>query len=202
MIDARAVARLHETLVARWHEGPVENREHGFEQIVAEQHRFNFLLWHEEDLARSPTATDGAIAAVKRNIDRYNQQRNNQIERIDEELLERLEERGIAPDERTPVNSETPGSVIDRMSIAALRRYHMAEEAARLEASTEHRERARLKLLVIDEQRADLTAALEQLAADLAAGRKRLKVYRQFKMYNDPSLNPAIYGAGARRKAG
>lgn len=159
--------------------------------IICEQHRRNFDLWHEEDKARAPDASDVQVANVKRAIDRLNQERNDLIERIDEALLAALP----ATNPEVPWNTETPGAIIDRLSILALKIYHMQEQTERRDVTQEHRSQCQEKLRVLKLQRDDLIIALRQLLADLAAGRKQLKRYRQFKMYNDPTLNPAIYQA-------
>jgi hypothetical protein len=200
MIDVSLILELHEQTVARWHEREIDNPYEGFLRLVCEQHKFNFLLWHEEDLARSPEASDARIASVKRAIDRYNQQRNDAIERLDDWLCTELARRCVAPAAGARRSTETPGSAIDRLSILALRIYHMAEQAERTDATAEHRAAAEAKLTVLLRQRADLGGALADHLADIAAGRQRLAVYRQFKMYNDPALNP--YLNGQRRKAG
>ena len=110
--------------------------------LVLEQHRFNFLLWHEEDIARSPDVPDARIAAVKRAIDRYNQQRNDAIERIDEWLIQWLASAGVLPRSDARLNTETPGSAIDRLSILCLRIYHFEEQLDRREAGPSHIESA------------------------------------------------------------
>lgn len=195
MFDVRVVLELHRTTVERWHHQPLDNPYDDFLHVVCEEHQCNYLLWHQEDLARSPDASDAIIAQVKRTIDRLNQQRNDGIERIDEYLLHKLEAWGVRPHAQAKLNTETPGSAIDRLSILALRIYHMEEQAQRDDADAAHRARAAQRLAILYEQRDDLSNSLGQLVADLVAGRKRLKLYRQFKMYNDPTLNPAIYNA-------
>ena len=164
-----------------------------FIQLVSEQHHTNFDLWHEEDKARDPEASDSIIADVKRSIDRLNQKRNDKIEQIDEALLELLNQRKIKKLEDARLNSETPGSMIDRLSISALKIYHMEEETRRPDASSEHRLNCETKLHLLLEQRRDLGECLQEILEDLASGRKFLKVYRQMKMYNDSSLNPVLY---------
>ncbi len=165
----------------------------GFLDVVCRQHSFNFLLWHEEDLARCPAATDTEIAQVKRAIDRYNQQRNDWIERIDDWLTQFLAAQGVQPGPHAVMNTETPGSTFDRLSILALRLYHLREELDRPGVSAEHRAKVSQKLAICELQQTELAAALAQLLAEIQAGTKRHRTYRQCKMYNDPALNPAVY---------
>lgn len=201
MIRVAAIVELQRTTVELWHQMPFENPYRGFLALVCEQHRRNFELWHEEDQARDPTADDAQIAAVKRRIDKLNQERNDWIERLDAALLQIMDGWGVRPRTKAPLNTETPGSVIDRLSILALRIYHMEEQADRVDADEEHRVSARTKLAVLLRQHADLCEAFEQLLSDLFAGRRRTQVYRQFKMYNDPNLNPYLYRAASRPAA-
>ena len=155
-------------------------------------------MWHEEDIARSPNVGDQRIAAVKRAIDGYNQKRNDGIEALDAYLLRELADRGIVPQPDARQNTETPGSTIDRLSILALRRYHMQEQADRADATDEHRAKVTKRLEILAEQHHDLSNSLAELLDDIFAGRKRLKVYFQFKMYNDPTLNPYLYQGGSK----
>ena len=154
----------------------------------------NFLLWHEEDKARRTDVDDSAIATVKRAIDKINQQRNDLIEKLDEAILAELS-KNVPEPATDQINSETPGSIVDRISIMSLKVYHMNEDSRREEITPEHRERSLQRLAVLRLQRSDLFAALGELLADYLAGRKRMKLYRQFKMYNDPTLNPEMYRA-------
>jgi hypothetical protein len=187
------ITELQRETVCRWHDSGVDNRYTGLLATICEQHQFNYLLWHEEDVARSPDVGDQRIAQVKRAIDRYNQQRNDAIERIDEALLESLATGGAKPQQGAPLNTETPGSAIDRLSIMALRIYHLEEQAARDDVDAAHHENVTERLGRCRVQHADLAWSLGELIADLQAGRKQLKIYRQMKMYNDPSLNPYLY---------
>jgi hypothetical protein len=189
----RSITKLHRDAVVRWHKTDVDNPHEDLLAVVCGQHQFNYLLWHEEDVARSPDVSDARIAQVKRAIDGYNQQRNDGIERIDEALIDALSAGGLAPDPDARLNTETPGSAIDRLSIMSLRIYHLEEQLARPDADWAHRRRVDQRLLRACIQHADLAQSLAELLADLAAGRKLLKVYRQMKMYNDPTMNPYLY---------
>jgi hypothetical protein len=160
--------------------------------LVARQHRANFDLWHIEDEARAPGAADTELAEVKRRVDRTNQLRNDLVETLDRALLGWLEPRSL-PDPRAKLNSESPGLIIDRLSILSLKIYHTREEAERADAPLGHVERNRERRAILEEQRADLAGCLEALWQETLAGTRRFKLYRQLKMYNDPTLNPAIY---------
>jgi hypothetical protein len=195
MIDVTTITELQAETVKRWHDEKVDNPYHGFLNLVCRQHQQNFKLWHEEDIARSPEVSDADLAEVKRSIDRLNQRRNDLIEQIDDTLIEQLRQNNVAPLPGARLNTETPGSVIDRLSILSLRIYHMREQADRPDAEPEHRRKAEAKLEILEEQCRDLSEALAELSADVFAGRKQLKVYRQMKMYNDPTMNPYLYKA-------
>jgi hypothetical protein len=201
LVDVARIDRIQTDLVARWHavDPAVEASGDALLDLVMEEHLRNFRLWHLEDVARDRDVTDSEIADVKRAIDAANQQRNDLIERIDARLLEMLAERSLGLDEKAPLNSETPGSIVDRASILALKIFHMSEEAERGDASDEHRSRAASKVEVLREQRADLIGCLEQLLADVVRGDRRFKVYYQMKMYNDPALNPRLYRSAGEK---
>jgi len=193
MISLAELTRLQADCVRRWHEQPIDNPHDGFAAVAVEQLGYNFRLWHEEDKARSPSASDGEIAAVKRAIDKLNQQRNDWIEKLDDWITAELARRGIVAIASAPQNTETLGSTLDRLAILALRIYHLAEQRDRAGASEEHRETVARKLAVAQSQHEDLTRSAQQLSDDLFAGRKRHKTYRQLKMYNDAALNPYLY---------
>jgi len=195
MIDVATVVALHRDVVVRWHSQEVDNPYDGFLSLVCRQCSFNYLLWHEEDIARSPDVSDAEIARVKRSIDRYNQQRNDAIEQLDDWITAKLAELNVEPQLSASLNSETAGSVIDRLSILALRIYHLREQTERVDASTQHIESVQRKLAIALAQHDDLSQSLAELLADIFAGHKRHKTYRQMKMYNDPSLNPYLYKA-------
>ncbi|MGB7547931.1 MAG: DUF4254 domain-containing protein [Terracidiphilus sp.] len=195
MLSANAIVKLHDELTRTWHVDPGEGVDAApadWLARVARQHRANFDLWHIEDEARTPGATDAALAGVKRRIDRTNQLRNDLAEELDRTLLDWLAPQGL-PASRAPLHSESPGLMIDRLSILALKIFHTREEAGRDGAPAGHAERNRDRLLVLEEQRADLAGCLDALWRETLAGSRRFKLYRQLKMYNDPSLNPAIY---------
>jgi len=188
--------------VVQWHvkaPEPDYDEESDFPSLVSRQHYVNFELWHQEDMARDPDAPDSKIAAVKRAIDVLNQLRNDMIEQMDQYLLNELQNKKIKYSSETETNSETPGSIIDRLSINALKIYHMDEEIQRLNVTDEHRKKCSGKLSVLQEQRNDLKKSLEKLLADLSNGKKQLKVYQQMKMYNDENLNPVLYKKGETR---
>lgn len=193
LIQAADILAFHDQCVAdrNWAKhGPARFAE-GLWQYLELNHRYNNLLWDEEDLARRKDVADSEIAANKRAIDGFNQKRNDAIERMDEVILSVLPP--ATPGSR--LNSETAGSMIDRISILALKIFHMGLQTQRTDASAEHIATCQAKLARLREQRGDLAACLEQLLADCAAGRAHYKVYRQFKMYNDATLNPYLYGA-------
>src|SRR5262245_43874129 len=182
MIDAKQIIALHRNTTEAWHRHDINNPHRDLLYLVCEQHRYNFLLWHEEDVARSPDVGDARIAAVQRAIDGYNQKRNAAIEKNDDSLKRQLESRGIKALDDAPSNPETPGQAIDRLSILALRIYHMEEQLDRDDVDNDHMTRVQGKLEILRTQLEDLSASLGELWADIFAGRKRLKLYRQFKM--------------------
>jgi hypothetical protein len=191
LLNPAHIVRLHDLATAHGHDpsAAAPQAASAFEELVLNQHRANFDLWHCEDQARDPAATDATLAATKRSIDRLNQLRNDLMEQIDRTLLESL---AAPPLESAPLHSETPGLIIDRLSILALRIFHTAEQLHR--STAEHRLRNRDRLAVLNQQRDDLASCLALLWADVLQNRRRFKLYRQLKMYNDPTLNPVLYG--------
>jgi len=190
---SRDIVESHDRLLAQpqRRETDAKNEGGGVWSYIALNHQCNFRLWTEEDQARRRGVPDSAIAANKRNIDAINQQRNDAIEKMDEHLLALLPPAAGA----ARLHSETAGSMIDRLSILALKIFHMRIQTERRDASEEHLETSRARLVRLIEQRADLAGCFDALLADCLAGRARFKVYRQFKMYNDPAFNPYLYGA-------
>ena len=202
MLSAKAIVSQHDELNSAWHHStgntfvPQESDAAGASGwlcLVARQHRANFELWHIEDEARSPGATDAELAEVKRRVDRTNQLRNDLAEELDRALLAWLESQNL-PNPDAPLHSESPGMIIDRLSILSLKIYHTREEAERPDAPPGHAQRNRERLAILEQQRVDLAGCLDQLWQETLQGARRFKIYRQLKMYNDPSLNPAIYG--------
>ena len=199
-----AVTALHDALLDApgWPQQEPAARDEGLWRWVQTNHRYNSLLWAEEDLARRTRVVEAEIAANKRAIDRYNQARNDATERVDELLLVDLglvdaaSARTDAPRSTvragSRLNSETAGSMIDRLSILALKVHAMRLQTERRDVDDAHRQSSAGKLQRLHEQRADLAGCLDALLADCCAGRAHFKVYRQFKMYNDPRFNPAL----------
>lgn len=210
--DIRSLLRqafeTQEASVAEWHRQepgfsadlPAAQDGAGFLDLLRRQHWCNFRLWHVEDRARRKDAGSELIADCKYAIDKLNQERNDLIERLDLFLVRALTPiLPSAPEGARPRhNTETIGVALDRSSILALKVYHMQEQAERAGVGTDFVAECRRKLAVLLEQRADLCESVADLVDDYAVGLKRPKVYYQFKMYNDPRLNPELYS----RKAG
>ena len=150
------------------------------------------VQWHLEDIIRDPEIDPVAALALKRRIDQSNQDRTDLVEKIDSYFREQYADVEVRDD--ATINTESPAWAVDRLSILALKIYHMHEQVERSDASPSHIEQCQRKLAVLLEQRVDLTTAIDQLLNDIAAGRKYMKVYRQMKMYNDPATNPVLYG--------
>lgn len=149
------------------------------------------VQWHFEDIIRDPHIDPTEALTLKRRIDRSNQDRTDLVEQIDSHFRQKYTEVKVLPGAR--INTESPAWAIDRLSILALKIYHMREQAERQDASKEHKDTCKVKLNVLLEQQKDLGTAIDQLLEDIEEGRKYMKVYRQMKMYNDPSTNPVLY---------
>jgi len=147
--------------------------------------------WHMEDEIRNPSIEPAVALTWKRRIDRSNQDRTDIVEQIDNYFFEKYS--GIAPAKLAKINTESPAWAIDRLSILALKIYHMHEETVRADADTRHVEQCRWKLAILTQQREDLSLAIDELLEDIQKGERYMKVYRQMKMYNDPELNPVLY---------
>jgi len=150
------------------------------------------VQWHLEDIIRDPAIDPAEALKIKRRIDKSNQDRTDLVELIDSYFLDKYKDVRVSPE--AIINTESPAWAIDRLSILALKIYHMRQEAERTDTTPEHHARCEAKLNVLLEQQKDLSSAIDQLIADIEAGKKYMKVYKQMKMYNDPSLNPVLYG--------
>ena len=151
------------------------------------------VQWHLEDIIRDPHIDPIEALQLKRRIDRSNQDRTDLVEQIDSYFRTVYNDVNVLP--TATINTESPAWAVDRLSILALKIYHMREQVKRADASAEHKAKCQKKLDVLLEQQVDLSTAIDQLLDDIQAGRKYMKVYRQMKMYNDPSTNPILYAA-------
>ncbi|MDE6323702.1 MAG: DUF4254 domain-containing protein [Paramuribaculum sp.] len=161
------------------------------EAVLYDKNMVDAIQWHLEDIIRDPEIDPVAALALKRRIDRSNQVRTDMVEQLDSYFLDLYKDVEAAGD--ATINTESPAWALDRLSILALKIYHMEREAERSDASPEHIAKCRAKLNVLVEQRSDLCTAIAELLADIEAGRKFMKVYRQMKMYNDAETNPVLY---------
>lgn len=167
-----------------YNEGTIEN-------LLFKKNWIDAVQWHLEDIIRDPEIQPEEALKIKRRIDKSNQDRTDLVESIDDYFLDKYKDVKVAPD--ATINTESPAWAIDRLSILALKIYHMQQEVKRTDASPEHLEKCNLKLSVLLQQREDLSTAIDQLIADIDSGRKYMKTYKQMKMYNDPALNPVLY---------
>jgi Protein of unknown function (DUF4254) len=193
-LNSLQVTALQDHCTAIWHheDAAVAQSLTGFERRVAEQHLANFELWHAEDMARVPEASDHDLARIKRFIDQANQRRNDLTEQCDVFLLNFLSAHSL-PAPGAELHSESPGLILDRLSILSLKLFHTRQEIDRPQAPPGHGERNLQRLRILVEQRDDLAGALDRLWQQVLQRQRRFKLYRQLKMYNDPALNPAVY---------
>ncbi len=161
------------------------------EHLMYRKNWIDTVQWHLEDIIRDPQIDPVKALSIKRRIDASNQERTDMVEYIDSYFLDKYKDVKVNPGAR--INTESPAWAIDRLSILALKIYHMGIEAARADADKAHKDACAKKLAVLNEQHDDLSLAIQQLLADIEAGEKYMKVYKQMKMYNDPSLNPVLY---------
>lgn len=184
------IIAFHENSIVHWKTKGIQLNQHGFLALVEKNHSFNYQLWHAEDKARREDMGFEFVYRAKREIDLYNQQRNNQMEAMDTWLLNLLK-----PTKATncPVHSETPGMMIDRLSILALKVYHMALQIKRFDVNATHQKNCAHKLQTMVTQKKQLSICLQQLIEEIINKTRTFKVYHQFKMYNDPTLNPELY---------
>ncbi len=162
-----------------------------FEHLLYLKNWIDTVQWHYEDIIRDPNIDPVAALTLKRKIDASNQERTDMVEYIDSYFLQKYS--NVQTKAGAKINSESPAWAFDRLSILALKIYHMNEEATRVEASVEHRGKCQEKLNVLLEQRTDLSTAIDDLLLDIQNGDKFMKVYKQMKMYNDDELNPVLY---------
>ena len=164
----------------------------GIDGELTRKNWIDAVQWHLEDIIRDPNIDPLEALALKRRIDRSNQDRTDLVEKIDSYFRDLYKD--VTPDADASINTESPAWAIDRLSILALKIYHMEQEVKRTDADAVHIARCQAKLDVLTEQRVDLSAAIDTLLLDIATGKKYMKVYRQMKMYNDPATNPVLYG--------
>jgi len=162
-----------------------------FEHLLYLKNWIDTVQWHFEDIIRDPQIDPVAALTLKRRIDASNQERTDMVEYIDSYFLQKYS--NVQAKDGAKINSESPAWAFDRLSILALKIYHMQEEANRVEASQEHRDKCQEKLNILLEQRSDLSTAIDDLLTDIENGDKFMKVYKQMKMYNDDDLNPVLY---------
>lgn len=198
MMKAAQYNELFDEVIKKYHvidevDQPFENPFDfkSFEHLLYRKNWIDTVQWHYEDIIRLPNIDPFEALVLKRKIDASNQNRTDMVEYIDSYFLEKF--KNISLKEGAKINSETPAWAIDRLSILALKIYHMREEATRETASEEHREKCQEKLNVLLEQRVDLSTAIDDLLNDFATGEKYVKVYKQMKMYNDADTNPMLY---------
>ncbi len=184
--------------IENWHktddvDAPFVNKydESSMDGILYKKNWIDTVQWHLEDIIRDPAIDPAAALTLKRRIDKSNQDRTDLVERIDDIFYLKYKDVNVRPG--AGINTETPAWAVDRLSILALKIYHMNVEVSREDASAEHREKCRSRLGILTQQLSDLSSALDELLDDIAEGRKYMKLYRQVKMYNDPALNPVLY---------
>ena len=189
-IFARQVAEYHKIDSV---DAPTQNpfTEGSFEHLLWEKSYVDTVQWHLEDLIRPEDVDPVEALRLKRWIDRSNQRRTDMVERIDDHYMRLFSQVEVLSDAK--INTETPAWALDRLSILALKIYHFSIEVARTDVDEAHHERCLAKYNTLLEQKVDLTQAIDDLLQELAEGRKRMKLYRQMKMYNDPQLNPMLY---------
>lgn len=166
--------------------------EGSFENTLYAKNWIDTVQWHLEDLIRKPHIDPSEGMALKRRIDRSNQERTDTVERIDDHFSREFSH--IVPNPSARINSETPAWLLDRMSILMLKIYHMEEQTLRKDTDEQHRQRCAARLSQLLEQKEDMRQAFDELVEDISSGKRRFKVYRQMKMYNDATMNPALYG--------
>ncbi|MBI5183743.1 MAG: DUF4254 domain-containing protein [Nitrospinae bacterium] len=200
-IHSKEILELQDAIIEEWHQKEymikewdnaikmIKSNYEGLLKIVFEIQLINCFQWHEEDKSRDTNLPDRLLVNIKRSIDRSNQRRNDKTEEIDAYILDAIRSCNINLTNEVPINSETPGSIIDRLSIISLKIYHMKQETLRTDVSHEHIMRCKENYNIIITQREDLSIFLDKLSEDLFSGKKRLKVYHHFKIYNNKKSN-------------
>lgn len=190
LISSSAIDTLHRASILRWNKTPDVFSEGDFLALVEKNHAFNYQLWNAEDRARRDDQGHEFVYQAKREIDQCNQKRNNCMEAMDEWLFRCLQP---ADPSLCPVHSETPGMMIDRLSILALKVYHMGLQAARVDVDESHRQLCHQKMTTLLLQQQQLLNCFDDLLTAITNKTRTFRVYHQFKMYNDPTLNPQLY---------
>jgi len=190
LVNISTITTLQKSRTSEWQDQEIVLQEEGLHRFVEDNHRHNFLLWNEEDKARRDDMGPEYVYHAKRNIDQHNQKRNNCMEQIDEWITHHLQPKTSD----CPIHSETPGMMIDRLSILALKEYHMRKQTLRSDTDEQHITLCQQKLEVIIAQREQLAQCLSEFISEIEQGSRTFRVYHQFKMYNDPTLNPQLYG--------
>ena len=198
MLKSNRCFEIFETSIISYHIADDVNQalvnpftEPSVENLLFEKNWIDTVQWHLEDLIRDPHIDPVNALQIKRRIDKSNQDRTDLVEIIDNIIYREMEATPALPN--AGINTETPGWAIDRLSILALKIYHMDQEANRRDADDSHIAICRQKLKVLLEQKRDMLTSIDQLLEDLIAGRKKMKLYKQMKMYNDPAMNPVLY---------
>lgn len=184
------IAKFHDDCIIHWQKNPIYLEQKGFLALVENNHACNYQLWHAEDKARRDDAGYKFVYLAKREIDKFNQHRNNFMEAMDQWLFDFL---APADSANCPINSETPGMIIDRLSILALKSYFMYLQTTRVDVDQKHLYNCQLKLKTLISQKQNLQNCLSSLINDVTNKKRTFIIYYQHKMYNEPSLNPELY---------
>ena len=187
---AEQIVQFQHDAIVRWKSNGVQTSQQDLLAAVEQNHQHNYLLWHAEDKARRNDMGDAFVVQAKREIDKHNQARNNQMEIIDLFFIEHL---NPASHVECKVHSETPGMMIDRLSILALKIYHMHIQTERRDVDEHHRQQCQIKLTQLKLQHQQLTRCLDELLYEIQNKTRTFRIYQQHKMYNDPKLNPELY---------
>lgn len=198
MLNANQCYRAFQQSIDDYHvtdhvDAPIKNPHPigSFEHLLYTKNWIDTVQWHLEDIIRLPEINPTEALQIKRRIDKSNQERTDMVEKMDDYFLDQF--KNVTAKSSAKINSETPAWLLDRMSILLLKIYHMKEQTERKDASDDHIAKCKLKLDVLTEQRSDMQLAFDQLMEDIKSGDRKMKVYRQMKMYNDASLNPMLY---------